>query len=52
MNGWLVKKSNNWLMQLTIVCNMLYLGGSGGMPPTEKFSKFSLFSIKFGNIFD
>ena len=41
MNGWLAKKSNNWLMQLAIVCNMLYLGGSGGMPPQKNLANLA-----------
>ena len=44
MNGWLAKKSNNWLIQITIVCFVCILWGHA---LTEFFCKFSLFSIKF-----
>ena len=54
MNGWLAKKSDNWLIQIAIVCRVHSACGAcsiWGHAPTEKFCKFSLFSIKFGNIF-
>ena len=52
MVGWL---RSDKLIQLAIVLSMqsmhVYLGGFGGMPPTEKFCKFSLFSIKIWRYF-
>ena len=47
MNGWLAKKSNNWLIQIQCVASvqstlnmwsMFYLGGSGGMSPQKNFA--------------
>ena len=52
MNGWLAKKCDKWLIQIAIVCkahalsmqSMLYLGGSGGMPPKKIFANLT-FSV-------
>ena len=44
MNCWLTKKSDNWLIQITITHNMwsmFYLGGSGGMPPQKMFANLA-----------
>ena len=54
MVGWLRKVTTIALVNtisysvqstLSMLC-MLYLGGSGGMPPTENFCKFSLCNIE------
>ena len=40
------KKVDTTSVQSTLsMWSMLYLGGSGGMPPTGKFSKFGLLSL-------
>ena len=54
MNGWLARQLIN--TNRLNMWSMLYLRGSGGIPPQKCFCKFSLFSIEFdnisGNIFD
>ena len=32
--------------------SMLYLGGSGGIPPQNVFANLAYLVLKFGNIFD
>ena len=61
MNGWLAKRSDNWFIQIysysvqsifSMHAEHALSRGVWGHAPIEKFCKFSLFSIKFSNIFD
>ena len=41
MNGWLAKKSDNWLIQLAIVCKAQSACGGLGACPHRKFANLA-----------